>query len=81
MAAALNLPINPLDDLIEQLGGPDKVAEMTGRSSRIVRRNGTLVYGRISHVFCKTSSGLFSQLVNCSFEILGNPLFLQWVKA
>jgi len=33
----INLPISPLDDLINQLGGPGKVAEMTGRRGRVVK--------------------------------------------
>jgi hypothetical protein len=44
LLAPLQPPVNALDDLIDRLGGPNKVAEMTGRSARIVRKNGELVY-------------------------------------
>lgn len=36
---------SPLDELIDLLGGVDRVAEMTGRQARIVRQaNGKLLY-------------------------------------
>lgn len=40
----MEFPLAPLDDLIDRLGGPTAVAEMTGRSARIVRRHGILKF-------------------------------------
>ncbi|KAL5216267.1 hypothetical protein ABZP36_007668 [Zizania latifolia] len=37
MIRSLDLPNNPLDDIIDQLGGPDNVAEITGRRGMLIR--------------------------------------------
>ncbi|KMZ66679.1 Strawberry notch-like protein [Zostera marina] len=37
MIRQMELPNNALDDIIDQLGGPDRVAEITGRRSMLVR--------------------------------------------
>ncbi|XP_008835403.1 protein strawberry notch homolog 2 isoform X2 [Nannospalax galili] len=44
-ALGRELPVNTLDQLIHQLGGPEQVAEMTGRKGRVVSRpDGTVVF-------------------------------------
>ena len=40
----LSLPCNPIDQIINELGGPDYVSEMTGRKGRVVKdENGQVI--------------------------------------
>eukprot|EP00752_Nemacystus_decipiens_P001612 g1572.t1 len=43
-AHRMMLPVPPLDDLVDKLGGPNVVAEMTGRTERMVRADNGSVY-------------------------------------
>lgn len=45
-----SLPPNTLDQLIDDLGGPENVAEMTGRKGRVVSNDGTIQYESRSEV-------------------------------
>nr|CAD7265835.1 unnamed protein product [Timema shepardi] len=44
------LPPNTLDQLIDELGGPEKVAEMTGRKGRVVHTQDGIQYEKRSEV-------------------------------
>ncbi|GAQ81071.1 hypothetical protein KFL_000700070 [Klebsormidium nitens] len=52
---ALGMPDNPLDDLKLGLGGPDKVAELTGRKQMVVLEDGKkTLKSRAEHLRCST---------------------------
>lgn len=44
MEQELELLPSPLDAVMDALGGPNAVAEMTGRRGRLIRKNGRLTY-------------------------------------
>jgi hypothetical protein len=66
----LDLPPNPLDDIIDRLGGVDNVAEMTGRTGRVLRnsKTGKYKYVRRGGPSKQKSYGLSSSSVNVEDE-------------
>lgn len=60
---------SPLDELIDKLGGPERVAEMTGRRSRIVRRSGEVtVESRAPDANCLDSLNVREVVTSCYRE-------------
>uniref|UniRef100_A0A162ABW0 PHD-type domain-containing protein n=1 Tax=Daucus carota subsp. sativus TaxID=79200 RepID=A0A162ABW0_DAUCS len=72
---SLDLPLNPLDDILDQLGGPDKVAEITGRRHRLIRErdgNGVRYQPRNSLLFSKLGGERrFASIIAKRLESLG----------
>jgi len=54
------LPPNTLDQLIDELGGPENVAEMTGRKGRVVQNED----GSIQVSLCQHLCALICKLKN-----------------
>ncbi|CAI7912606.1 unnamed protein product [Closterium sp. NIES-54] len=59
----LPLPNNPLDELIDKLGGPEAVAEMTGRRGMLVRTSTGEGKGTVSYQ-ARNSKDVAAEMVN-----------------
>ncbi len=57
------LPANTLDHLIDELGGPSLVAEMTGRKGRVVMNDKT---GEFKYESRSTDESVSLELLNCT---------------
>ena len=58
-----DLPANPLDELIDELGGPSLVCEMTGRKGRVVMDDKT---GEFRYESRCTDESVSLELLNCT---------------
>lgn len=65
---------SPLDELLDQLGGPDCVAEMTGRKGRMVRDRGK---GDLVHYQLRDSGGNSLESLN-NTEVETNSIVVQF---
>ena len=59
------MPANTLDQLIDELGGPDNVAEMTGRKGRVIQND----FGRIEHKM-RTDGDVAQEMLNLTGQSL-----------
>ena len=57
------LPANTLDELIDELGGPSMVAEMTGRKGRVVSDDKT---GEFRYESRSTDESVSLEMLNCT---------------
>ena len=75
-------PTNPLDAVIDELGGPEHVAEMTGRKARLVRKGNAVHYENRNATGAK---GVTLDLINIAekqcatcFNVPGDPILPRW---
>ena len=72
---AMELPVNPLDQLIELMGGASMVAEMTGRKGQLIREDeGNVVYQKRRQDVCLFSL-YFLHLLLFSLSCSSIPLY------
>ena len=70
---ALSHDYSPLDDIIDQLGGPECVAEMTGRRGRMVRSGRG---GKVHYELRDSGGNSLESLNNREVSSLATPLQL-----
>ena len=74
-----DLPANTLDELIDELGGPAMVSEMTGRKGRVVSDEKT---GEFRYESRSTDENVSLEMLNCTekdrYSIHRPELFIKY---